>query len=203
MLKQSFGNHLTYSMAAGADSELLGAVTHGVVASVVVTVHEQGTIESTGRALDFAIEGNGYFTLELEDGGVGLTRDGRFNLDQEGFLTDSYGNRVLGENGAITAFRNRTYLGFSGKVVCRRGVCRRVKDYGVEDDAALVKQSNNIYTGAEGGDGFTGSITQGALEKSNVDMTTEMTDMISSSRNFQACAKLVTTMDDIMAKTFR
>ena len=70
-------------------------IGHGVRLSAIQRVHGQGAAEMTGRPLDLAIEGEGFFQVELPDGSLGYTRDGSFTLSDSGQLVTNSGHALL------------------------------------------------------------------------------------------------------------
>lgn len=81
---------------ANDENENIAQPGGGVQVSDVQQNHSQGSVEFTQRELDFAIDGNGFFMTGTDENDFQLTRNGSFNLDNEGFLVDQNGNRVLG-----------------------------------------------------------------------------------------------------------
>src|SRR4051812_30349505 len=77
------------------DNPVLGIVGHGAAVDGVVTDFTDGTYQSTDRKLDLALEGNAFFTLELQDGTRGYTRAGSFSLNEQGNLMTQGGDTVL------------------------------------------------------------------------------------------------------------
>lgn len=201
LLKRTFGEHLSYSTSPGDAGGPIGVVTHGVLPDETATQHGQGRIEKTGRSLDLAIEGEGYFTCLLLDGRTGYTRNGRFSLNENGILTDSFGNPVMGRNGPVRLADADFSVNAGGEIFTKDGYADTLAIFRPEDQAALEKQGNGIFTGAGGGAvEFGGEILQCAVESSNVDVMTEMKNMIGDSRSFQACARIAGMMDSLLEK---
>ncbi|MEA5064533.1 MAG: flagellar hook-basal body complex protein, partial [Eubacteriales bacterium] len=84
LITSSFSERLVNRLEGQATE--IGAHTHGAIVGELVTDYTQGRLESTARALDFAILGEGYFSVEGPDGENAVTRDGHFEVDAEGFL---------------------------------------------------------------------------------------------------------------------
>lgn len=184
----------------GAPSAI-GADTRGAIVDEVVTDYCQGVFEATGRALDFAIAGEGYFSIETAEGQEAATRDGSFEVDPEGFLRTASGGYVLGQNGRIEVGEGAVTIDQSG-IVYSDG--QEVDTLAIlvpgEDGIFSAKEAPNTLEPPEGEGAFTGRILQGTLERSNVDMMEEMTAMMEASRAFQSCAQAVRILDTINQK---
>lgn len=199
LAQKSFGDHLTYCIVPGEGAAPIGLATHGVVADETVTQFEQGGLDQTGRGLDFAIAGDGFFTFQTPNGEA-LSRGGHFFLDAEGYLSDAAGNRVLGDDGPIMLTSGEITVGSDG-VIYQDGVeAGKLRITVPGDMAGVEKQGEGFFAYAGDTVDFTGAVAQGALEASNVDVTAQMTDMIAATRAFQTCAQVVKTMDEMTAK---
>src|ERR1700689_5100832 len=95
-VQQSFGSLL---MANTATGQSIGSIDTGVAVSKGQTNLSQGPIQNTGRPLDFAVTGTGFFAVRTS-AGVEYTRNGEFSTSNRGLLVDQYGNDVLAQNGS-------------------------------------------------------------------------------------------------------
>ena len=167
---------------------------------VVETNFDPSTIKETGWPYDMAIVGDGFFNIQGENRQF-LTRNGNFNIDEEGYLVLDGVGRVLGESGDL-------YIG---------GSDFRISDEGyVFDDQGRYVDKLLITQPAEGADTYRfdngmyitnnaevvedATVYQNVLERSNVDMNLEYTRLIESQRNLQACATALGIMDNINSK---
>jgi flagellar basal-body rod protein FlgG len=151
--------------------------------------------------LDFALNGDGFFTVMSADGQTMLTRDGKFTVDQNGFLTDLNGNFIMGQNGQIN-------VGNADFTVDEQG---NIFLYGTVSDSFLITVpdnkdglnmlSNGLLSFNGGAGVYTGKVLQGSLEKSNINLVDEMTAMMKDSRAFQTCSQIVKAEDELMKKT--
>jgi len=198
--KKSFGEHLAYCLTPGRGALPIGTSTHGVVADGIVTQFEQGSAEQTRRNLDLAIRGEGYFTVALGDGTAALTRNGRFFLDGSGYLTDASGNPLMGTNGPIQLASPDITVDPDGNIYSGDALQGTLLITCPADPASVIKLGEGFYSYAGPVLEFSGRIGQGALERSNVDVTSEMAGMIADTRSFQTCAQVVRTMDEMMAE---
>ena len=86
----------------------------GQVSSIIQDIHtimEPGIIEATDRELDVAINGDGFFNIRTPDGGTAITKNGNFDLDEQGFLVLNGVGRVLGQNGEIYIGASEAFYG--------------------------------------------------------------------------------------------
>lgn len=187
--------------------------------AAIDTVHTQGSLQTTGRVLDLAISGDGFFILgELKNGNLInllFTRAGNFYLDKEGYIVNTDGQYLLGVENSflkIPTDAKSLSIGADGKVtiVDASGTLRTIGTIQLAKFAnndGLEKAGNNLFrettnsgaptTGAPGANG-TGTIVSGALEMSNVDLAEEFTEMIVAQRGFQANTRIITTSDEIL-----
>ncbi len=183
----------------------MGAKTASVQKNFV-----QGNFVETGNKLDLAIEGNGFFTV-LRNGEEVYTRAGSFKLDQDGFICDAEGNRLqpeinvpveatginvdsggtvtaMSQNGEILAVDNITLSHFANPA----GLSSIGRNYFVSTEA-----SGDAVEGDPGMDGL-GSLLQGFLENSNVNVVEEMVNMIVGQRAYEANSKVIKVSDEML-----
>jgi flagellar basal-body rod protein FlgF len=177
----SFGNMLLQNTETGAT---VGPLGQGARIERQVTDLTAAPVKETGEALDFAIEGDGYFAVQTPQG-VRYTRNGQFTAGANGHLVDQRGNAVLGQNGQPIT------IAADGKVP-EAGV-------GIFALTNAQKAGDNVFTGTAGGRGA-GQVRSGALEGSGADPVRAMTDMIASLRAFESGQKVITTIDSTLQK---
>lgn len=190
-------------------------VGKGVRVGGILRMHGQGSAETTGRPLDLAIEGEGFFQIQRPDGTTAYTRDGTFTLSDTGALVSTGGYLVLP---GVTVPRDASAVAISatGIVSAQVGAAAAPVEIGRIELARFVNPTGlesigeNLYaeTAASGQpisgtpmeDGF-GRLIQGALESSNVEIVQEMTDMIAAQRAYEINAKAVRTGEEMMQAT--
>ncbi|MBN2139446.1 MAG: flagellar basal-body rod protein FlgF [Desulfovibrionaceae bacterium] len=166
---------------------------------------EQGGIQVTGNPLDLAISGDGFFKVRSGDGDF-LTRNGSFRISSEGRLVTEQGYDLLGQGGPITVPQGVGVDIDAGGGVRAGGELVSVLDLvTVDNPAELEKVGANLYRIRPGGVGAEiaaqeASIEQGCLEKSNVEVVTEMVAMIETQRAFQIYQKMITGSDELDGK---
>ena len=179
-----------------------GELGLGVENAPEVTDFTQGALQLTGNMFDLALEGEGFFRIETEDG-ERYTRDGRFIRDAEGFLVTVDGNYVLDDDGERIELPNGEILiGMNGEIYSDLNVVAQMGVVRFEDAAAeLTPDQGNLFE-AEGeptGEGQP-QILQGYLEMSNVNPTQLMTQLVEVARSYEAAQKMVQNQDELTGK---
>jgi len=184
----------------------------GVKLAAVYRIHEQGNLSATDNTFDLALEGKGYFQIELPTGETAYTRDGSFQLNADGEIVTHDGYRL---EPAITVPSNAqdVTINESGEVLVTLDGQTNLQNVGqieiavFQNDAGLEAIGDNLYTETPSsgnaitgnpGDTDFGSILQGYLETSNVNSVEEITELISAQRAYEMNSKVVTTADDMM-----
>lgn len=170
------------------------------------TDFQPGEILATGNDFDFAIGGDGFFTLQNEEGSTRYTRNGAFTLNAEGELITHAGEKVLGEEGplifdATGGSVRATQEGdiFQGETLVGR---LRVTDFA--DPAQLERVSDSLYSdpgSAIEQPAEKPMIHQGFQEKSNVNMIRELVAMIATQRNLDSSHRVVRMIDRVLNRT--
>lgn len=184
----------------------------GVGVQSTTRVVEQGTLSSTTNALDLAISGNGYFQILQPSGQLAYTRAGNFTLSSEGQLVTSQGYVVQPAitipNGAtsITIAKDGTVSAMLPGTTAATQV-GQLTIASFVNPAALQANGDNLYgetlasgpaqIGAAGTAGR-GDISQGYLETSNVNIVTELVDMIECQRAYEINSKMISAVDDML-----
>jgi flagellar basal-body rod protein FlgG len=179
------------------------------VASIKDTL-TQGTLTSTGNPLDLAINGSGYFQILKPDGTTAYTRDGAFQLNQNGQLVNSTGFQVL-PNVTIPSTATSVTIGTDGTVsitsvgssaatqVGQIQLANFINPQGLQPLGgnlfAVTTSSGTAITGAPQTNGL-GSVNQSYLESSNVDVVQAMVNMISAERSYQLTTQAASAIDN-------
>jgi flagellar basal body rod protein FlgG len=175
----------------------------------------QGNLDETGNVLDIAVEGKGMFKVKDEAGNIFYSRHGRFQLDQDGMITNQSGLRVLGVDGApvrVPATQGLLNIAYDGKVSVGETNLGQLdlvtigNGSGSELNKSLTHIGEGLYRLDDENAVETkanGLIRQGFIEGSNVNSVTEMMTLLSASRLFdlnQQAAKAMGEMDSQAAK---
>lgn len=170
------------------------------------TDFSQGALQNTGNPLDLALVGEGFFRVRTPDGDY-LTRNGSFQLSSEGTLITEQGFEVLGTGGpvAIPPGTRNVSIDAAGQIRADEQVLGALELVDVDDKRQLQKIGNNLYqidpegTAAEIPPEDL-SVEQGFLERANVEVVTEMVDMIETQRAHQMYSKMMQGTGEIDQK---
>ena len=161
-----------------------------------------GAITTTGRQLDLAINGDGWFTVQADDGSTAFSRRGDFRIDPNGLLLNGANQIVLGEGGPITIPQFESLqIGRDGSISIRASGQAANTLIGIDRIRLVNPSSDQLYRGEDGlfrsRDGAEAaadasvSVTSGALESSNVNAVDAMVRMIDYARYYEQQVKLM------------
>lgn len=156
-----------------------------------------GSLDLTGRPLDLAIQGPGFFVVDA-NGREMLTRNGQFHIDADQRLVDASGHPVLGQSGAITLAHDAVRISATGEILDGGTSVGSLRVVAIGTPDALREAGGGLYTYAGTPADWNGSIHQGALEKSNVDASTEMVRLMELTRHAQSVQRALQAYDQAM-----
>ncbi|ALA54844.1 flagellar basal body rod protein FlgG [Shouchella clausii] len=199
----------------GVNSKQIGS---GSMVGAIDTVHTGGGNQYTGRELDLAINGDGYFAVQIGDDTF-YTRAGNIYFDNEGNVVNSSGAYLLGPDGnrlqidpALLDDMESTTVNKQGEIIVsiqgqenpvtlQLGIANFANPEGLNSAGGSLftatpasGPANLVIPGTQG----TGDIQSGYLEMSNVDLADEFSEMIVAQRGFQANSRIITTSDEIL-----
>ncbi len=209
------------SIKGGSNPRQIG---YGATISSIDVINTRGGYQTTDRALDLYIAGDGYFVVQDNVGNTSYTRSGNFSFDVQGGLVDPNGNYVGGWMPEYTAGTDASPIiinnisEYTDIAISKDGKITGVLNDTVEvlGQIAIAKfnnpeglaQQDGIYfqetknSGAPNvtypGDAGSGTVVSGGLEMSNVDLSKELTDMITTERGFQANSRVITVSDEML-----
>jgi len=167
------------------------------------TNFQAGELHSTGVATDLAIEGSGFFEVRLPDATSGYTRDGEFHLNNQGQLTTKQGLPVMGRTGPLQLDPNNPApitVAPTGEVSQGGEAKGQLKLTEFGNPAALTTTGTGLFVAtdpaAQPRAASASSVMQGFLENANTSSVTEMGNLISAMRFFEANQKVIQTEDD-------
>jgi flagellar basal-body rod protein FlgG len=185
----------------------------GVKTAAIYRISEQGNLQQTSNTLDLAIQGNGYFQVTLPDGETAYTRDGTFALGADGTIVTADGFTVQ-PGLQIPSAATGVTINTSGQVqVTIQGqtapqTIGQLQLAVFPNGAGLDAQGGNLLlqtaasgapvTGNPGTAGF-GSVEQGFVETSNVNVVTEITNLITAQRAYEMNSKVITSSDEMLS----
>ena len=201
--EQGNGTQLPTGMQVGQGSR-------AVATSKIFT---EGELTQTGERLDIAIQGDGFFQVQMPDGTLAYTRDGALKTDSTGRITTSEGLPVQNGFQPIAVGTTSVTISPSGQVttVGSGGTQTfQVQLARFANPAGLQSIGRNLYlespasgtpeTGTPGENGY-GSLQQGYLETSNVKVVEEMVNMIVAQRAYEVNSKAVQAADEMMQQS--
>lgn len=174
----------------------------GVKTTETSTDNSSGSLLQTGIKTDLALQGDGYFKVIRQDGSNAYVRSGNFTQDGSGRLTDSNGDR-LEVKGQDTFTNGNFDVATDGTISVAGKNVGKINVYDTIGQDSLTSLGNNLFVPKNGAQMFvtnSATISQGYSEGSNVDLSSEMTDMIAAQRAFQLSSKGLSTADE-MANT--
>lgn len=157
----------------------------------------QGSMKATGNPLDLAIAGDGFFRVQTPDGEF-LTRQGVYHRSAEGFVVDGNGNQLLGNGGPLQIPEDGdVVIDGAGSVSVNGEIVDVIDLVAVDDPRALERVGMSLFrinpdSGAQPVPVENASVEQGFLESANVEVVTEMVNMIEAIRAFEAYQKMIT-----------
>lgn len=200
--------------AASQDTQLPSGLSLGTGARVVATekMYTQGSMQVTGNSLDVAINGRGFFQVLLPDGSTAYTRDGSFQVNAQGQLVTSSGYTLqpaisipdgaqtvsIGSDGTVS-------VQLAGQAAPNQVGTLQLVDF--INTAGLQPRGENLLlesaasgppqAGTPGLNGL-GSVLQGSLEASNVNVVEELVSMIETQRAYEMNSKAISTTDQML-----
>ena len=185
----------------------------GVKTAAVYRISEQGNLQQTSNSLDLAIRGNGYFQVTLPSGETAYTRDGTFGLSPDGQIVTADGY-VVQPGITIPSNARDVTINAAGAVQVKLDGQTAPQTVGTlqlavfPNEAGLEAQGDNLFlqsaasgnavTGAPSAPGF-GGVMQGFIETSNVNVVTEITNLITAQRAYEMNSRVITTSDQMMS----
>lgn len=209
-----YQNLLNAGSASSAGSEYPVGLEVGMGARVVTTekVFSQGDFKETGNPLDVVVEGDGFFQVDLPNGGTGYTRSGSFKINSAGSLCTSEG-WTLSQDITIPGDAMEVTIGSDGSVSVLVGgnpdpvSAGQIQLVRFANPAGLKSMGHSVYTatpasgiaqeGTPGNLGF-GSLAQGFLEMSNVSVVEEMVNLIAGQRAYEVSSKAIQASDEML-----
>ena len=154
-----------------------------------------GIIASTGRDLDVAIDGSGFFAVETP-AGERYTRNGSFSRRADGTLTTSTGETVLGDGGPITLPNGPVSISDNGTITSGTTVVGRLQVVQFASERDLIRESGATFRALTGATPEPAEVrlVTGSIEQSNVNMVDRMAKLTELSRNFEQLNKGVTVL---------
>lgn len=174
-----------------------------VIPMTAHTDYSRGPIQRTGNPFDLAIDGEGFFSIQTDEG-MRYTRNGAFTVNQDGNLSTSVGDPVMGEGGEIPIDGKQVAFDGSGNVIVDGSITDKLRIVKISDTAALRKMGKTLFEmdetkGTEETLDY-GGVQQGFLEGSNVNAVKVMTELIEVQRGYESYQKMIQTMGEMASR---
>lgn len=203
---QSFADILAYNIKDRSEFYLakrMGVNNPGVRIGENYTDWQEGPIKNTNNTYDLALSGNGFFQIEFTDKAgntsTKYTRDGSFTLNSNGELVTKDGDYVLDTNGERITIdpTQETEINGQGQIWQNGTLRATVGLIDFEDYNYIEKYGENLYQTVDGAteQDATATVHSGYLEQSNVNVVSEMVNMIAIQRQYESNQKVIKTMD--------
>jgi len=207
--ESSFGEHLLnrLSDAKSVAQSNIGPEAYMTINNSEYTDFTQGSLESTGRPVDMAINGKGFFVVESETYGKVLTRNGQFEIDGDGDLYLPGVGKVLNDGGDTINLESGNFTVSPTGIISVGGEEADALFVAVPgEDTVLKSVGNGVFQVDEDGEyeqaeAGTYGILQGILEKSNISMAQEMSKIIAGQNHYNSCAQIIKMYDKINEMT--
>jgi flagellar basal body rod protein FlgG len=166
--------------------------------------HKAGSLRFTGNAMDLAIEDDSFFEMMGEVGPL-YTRQGNFQIDPRGRLTDFSGHPVLGSAGEIVLTTSQPRIDSEGRIFEGEKLVAQLQTVRFENPSSLVKAGPGVYQAVNESESAKSTVRlrQGYLENSNVVPVNEMIKIIETMRHFESNQKVIQSYDDMLERAIR
>jgi len=188
---------------------IIGSLSTGSQIDDLNTYFAGGSLQTTDKSTDFAIEGKGFFTVQRDNGIDNknyYTRSGDFHVDGQGYLVTDSGDKVLCENKRTNAVEpinvsnGKLQVDKSGNISVNGENIYKFSTVDFADYKTLKKVGDNLFEGTNPIQNQNITVKQNALEKSNVNVANEMVNMMTIMRNFESNQKVLQAMDETLGK---
>lgn len=188
---------------------VIGSLSMGSKIDETNTFFTQGMLQETNKTTDFAIDGRGFFVISRTDISGNsqnyYTRDGHFHVNNRGYLVNDSGDNVMGIDGAgnsvpIKVDNSQIAVDSNNNIFLNGNEAYKLSLADFDDYSSLKKIGDNLYEGTAPNDNINISVKQNSLERSNVNVISEMVNMMTVMRSFESNQKIVQAMDETLGK---
>lgn len=175
-----------------------------------LTDFSNGSLIQTGNSLDLAISGNGFFSVQTPNGVV-LTRNGKFEISEDGYIVNEDGYKLLGKQGELSVLNSVLEkekvlkINKNGEIQIGEEVVGQLFIAKITDQDSMIRGAGTNYLFPDEGYSLSGEseyeISQGYLEESNVNPIIEMQSMISINKDYEVSQKMISSFDTILGRS--
>lgn len=184
----------------------------GVAVQGTSRIDRQGALQTTGNALDMALDGDGYFQVQIPGGQTAYTRAGNFSRSPEGLLVTAQGYAVqpqisvpegasaitVGPDGTVSASVDGNAEPVQLGQLTVASFANAAGLQAIGDNFLLETAASGAAQVGAAGEGGRGKIRQGFLESSNVNVVEELVDMIECQRAYEVNSKMISAVDEML-----
>lgn len=188
----------------------IGSLNMGAVSDGTYTDYSQGPIQDTGNPLDFALQGEGFFEVQMPDGSSAYTRSGDFKLNADGEVVTSKGHTVMGEEGPVTIDEDTSQINVvgDGQILNDNGeMLGNVRVVQFENPQKMRERGDTMYRQGENNpiveDPENVTVHNKVLEGSNTNSIEAMTDIVRVSRRYQMNQRSLRRQDELLQQAIR
>lgn len=185
----------------------------GVSIASIMKSFVAGALKQTGQPMDLAIEGEGFVEVVALDGAPAYSRGGTLTVDQDGFLATSSGHALkpsihIGNDAQEITIKSDGRVFVRGRDQSEASEVGRIELVRFADMSGLVPLGSNLYKASErsgdaiiarAGEDGTGTLAQGFVEGSNVNLVEEMVDLMVAQRAYETSVKVIQASDEMLA----
>jgi flagellar basal-body rod protein FlgG len=203
-----YGIKIKDATVNGIDQNI-GKLTLGAKIGETYYDWTQGSLQATNNSFDVALEGSGFFNISYTnksgETSTMYSRDGAFQMNADGYLVTKDGDYVLGESGPIQLPTNVKEFTVNkvGEIYADGQYVDKLALTDFEDYNYLKAYGENLYQAVDGATqkDSTSTVAQGYLEASNINVVSEMVNMITIARQFESGQKVMNAIDEMLGKT--
>jgi flagellar basal-body rod protein FlgG len=206
---QAFDDVLTIKIRDNSESFVdrpIGGMSLGVKLGEAYTSHLQGSLRQTGNTYNLALEGKGFFTMSVTDragnADTKYTRNGTFTMTRDGHIVDTDGNHLMGESGEVIIPTDaaNVVVDKAGDIYADGNYVDTLLIADFEDYNYLLKSGDTMFETVEGAliIPAVAQVNQGYTEQSNVNVVSEMVEMIAVTRAYEANQKVIQSIDQTL-----
>ena len=193
----------------GYMNQNIGRMSLGAKIGETYRSWDQGSLRNTDSNYDFALSGKGFFSISFTnkagETSTLYTRDGSFQMNQEGYLVTKDGDYVLGESGdpiLLPTDASQLSVDSTGAIYADGQYVDTFALVDFEDYNYLEEYGENLYRAVDGAaeQDCTATVQQGYLEASNINVVSEMVDMIAVAREYESGQKVIQAIDEMLGK---
>ncbi len=202
-MESTFGDHLVSRLSSmeNVSKKNIGPGSFMTVNNSEFTDFSQGNFESTGRTVDMAINGEGFFVVESETYGEVLTRNGQFEIDADGDLVLPGVGKVLGEGGGTINLEDSDFtVDTTGTIRVGNDEVGKLFIAAKGEETVLKSVGEGLFKSEDSydqQDTANYAVMQSALEKSNINMAKEMSKIIAGQNQYNSCTQILKIYDGI------